>query len=93
MLADTYGRALLAPGEVPPVAIESKGAQVCTCFNVTEPQIVTMLRTCSGDTGARLAQLQGSLKCGTNCGSCIPTLRKLVKDTPVDSSHPTVMVV
>jgi assimilatory nitrate reductase catalytic subunit len=87
LLADTFGRALLTPGEVPPVAVESKGAQVCTCFNVSEPQIVTMLRTCSGDTSMRLTQLQGSLKCGTNCGSCIPSLRKLVKETPADSEH------
>jgi assimilatory nitrate reductase catalytic subunit len=23
--------------------------------------------------------LQGSLKCGTNCGSCIPELKRLVR--------------
>ncbi len=30
----------------------------------------------------RLAALQGGLKCGTNCGSCIPELRRLVRATP-----------
>ena len=28
---------------------------------------------------ARLAALQGALKCGTNCGSCLPQLQKMVK--------------
>jgi assimilatory nitrate reductase catalytic subunit len=64
------------------VAIESKGKQVCTCFNVTEPEIIETLSACQGEADARLAQLQGALKCGTNCGSCIPSLRKLIKLHP-----------
>lgn len=82
LLADAYGRALLSPGAQPPVAIESKGRQVCTCFNVTEPAIIDMLGQCQGDTDSRLSQLQGQLKCGTNCGSCIPELRKIIKLHP-----------
>jgi len=65
------------------VAIQSKGRQVCTCFNVTEPSIVEALGTCPGNPDERLASLQGQLKCGTNCGSCIPELRKLIKLHPV----------
>jgi len=88
MLADAYGRALLAPGATPPVAVASKGKQVCTCFNVSEPDIIETLGRCQGDADMRLAQLQGQLKCGTNCGSCIPSLRKLIKITPVlDTAH------
>ena len=30
----------------------------------------------------RMAHLQATLKCGTNCGSCIPELRRLVKAVP-----------
>jgi assimilatory nitrate reductase catalytic subunit len=30
--------------------------------------------------------LQGQLKCGTNCGSCIPALRQLVKLHPAMAS-------
>ena len=82
LLADAYGRALLSPSAQPPVAIESKGKQVCTCFNVTEPAIIETLGTCQGSDDARLAQLQGQLKCGTNCGSCIPALRKMIKLHP-----------
>ncbi|RZI85954.1 MAG: nitrate reductase [Rubrivivax sp.] len=83
LAADAYGRALLSPGSTPPVAIQSKGRQVCTCFNVTEPAIVEALGTCQGNTDERLASLQGQLKCGTNCGSCIPELRKLIKLHPL----------
>ncbi|MEO8300065.1 MAG: molybdopterin dinucleotide binding domain-containing protein, partial [Burkholderiales bacterium] len=77
--AQAYGRLLLSPGAQAPMAVVPKGKQVCTCFNVTEPQIIETLAGCSGSTDERLAQLQGALKCGTNCGSCIPALRGLVK--------------
>ena len=30
-------------------------------------------------TTDQLAQLQGELKCGTNCGSCLPKLRSMVR--------------
>ena len=77
--AQAYGRALLAGGATPPVAVAARGKQICTCFNVTEPDIVQTLARCSGGADARLAQLQGALKCGTNCGSCLPVLRGLVR--------------
>jgi assimilatory nitrate reductase catalytic subunit len=86
LLADSYGRALLSPGATPPVAIESKGKQICTCFNVTEPQIIETLASCQGEADARLAQLQSTLRCGTNCGSCIPSLRNLIKLHPAQAS-------
>jgi len=37
----------------------------------------------SGDAAARLAQAQSQLRCGTNCGSCLPTLRRLAQATCV----------
>jgi assimilatory nitrate reductase catalytic subunit len=77
--ADAYGRALLAGSIKPPVAVPARGAQVCSCFDVTEPQIDTVLARCSGTPDAQLAQLQGELKCGTNCGSCLPKLRTMVR--------------
>ena len=89
LAADAYGRALLSPGSTPPVAVQSKGRQVCTCFNVTEPAIVEALGHCPGNTDERLANLQGQLKCGTNCGSCIPELRKLIKLHPLPVATPS----
>jgi assimilatory nitrate reductase catalytic subunit len=80
--ASAYGRLLLMPGAKAPVAVVSKGRQVCTCFNVTEPAITRQLQGCEGSEDQRLASLQGALKCGTNCGSCVPELRRLVRATP-----------
>ncbi len=79
------GALLLHPGKQAPGNVASRGKQVCTCFNVTEPQIVAFLPQCEGSDEQRLAQLQGEMRCGTNCGSCVPALRKLVKCTPMMS--------
>ena len=77
------GTRLLSPSAQPPGDVVSRGKQVCTCFNVSEPQIMAFLPQCSGTEGERLGQLQGALKCGTNCGSCVPALRKLIRETPM----------
>jgi assimilatory nitrate reductase catalytic subunit len=80
--AQAYGRLLLAPGSQAPVAVQARGRQVCTCFNVTEDAIEERLATTPGDPDTRLAALQTGLQCGTNCGSCIPELRRLVRAHP-----------
>jgi assimilatory nitrate reductase catalytic subunit len=77
------GRQLLAPGALAQKTAAPKSAQICTCFNVDEAAIRSELPRCSGGIDQRLAQLQGSLKCGTNCGSCLPKLRQLVHAVPV----------
>ena len=79
--AESYGRLLLSPGARAPVALAPRGKQVCACFDVTEPQIVETLLQCSGTAEGRLAALQARRKCGTNCGSCLPALRTLVRTT------------
>jgi assimilatory nitrate reductase catalytic subunit len=76
--ADAYGRALLVGSAKPPAALPARGEQVCTCFDVTVPQIDAVLARCGGTPEAQLAQLQSALKCGTNCGSCLPQLRRRV---------------
>jgi assimilatory nitrate reductase catalytic subunit len=78
--AHAYGRMLLIPGAKAPVAVQARGRQVCTCFNVTEPEITDVLQTCEGPAESQLMQLQDRLKCGTNCGSCIPELKRLVRE-------------
>ena len=77
--AQAYGRLLLLPGARAPVAVHPRGRQVCTCFNVTEPEITSALQACEGSPDQQLARLQDTLKCGTNCGSCIPELKRLVR--------------
>jgi assimilatory nitrate reductase catalytic subunit len=77
--AQAYGRLLLVPGAKAPVAVQSRGKQVCTCLNVTGPAIDAYLAGCSGTDDERLASLQSALKCGTNCGSCVPELKRMVR--------------
>jgi assimilatory nitrate reductase catalytic subunit len=77
--AQSYGRALLAPGANPPVAVAARGRAICTCFNVTDAQIDGCLAAAEGGESDRLAAVQASLKCGTNCGSCLPELKRLVR--------------
>jgi assimilatory nitrate reductase catalytic subunit len=31
------------------------------------------------DASQRLAAVQEALKCGTNCGSCVPELKRLIR--------------
>jgi assimilatory nitrate reductase catalytic subunit len=76
--AEAYGRLLLAPGAKAPLAVHSRGRQICSCFYVTDMAISAQLEQCTGDDAARLEQLQTALKCGTNCGSCLPELKRLL---------------
>ena len=79
--ARAYGRALLLPGAKAPLAVVSRGKQVCACFNVTDSAIETHLGASAGSAKERLDSLQSSLKCGTNCGSCVPQLQRMVRAT------------
>jgi assimilatory nitrate reductase catalytic subunit len=80
--AGAYGRLILMPGAKAPVAVAAPSRQVCTCFNISENAIQEQLQRCSGTEDERLATLQGSLSCGTHCGSCLPELRRLVRERP-----------
>ena len=77
--AQAYGRLLLLPGARPPVATADRGRQLCSCFNVSETAITAGLLGADGPPEQRLAAVQASLRCGTNCGSCLPELRRLAQ--------------
>ena len=64
---------LLAPVAQPPAGSAGRGRVVCNCLNVAEPDIVAAIAG-----GADLAALQATLKCGTECGSCVPELKRLI---------------
>lgn len=80
--AAVYGRLLLKPGASAPAAVTAHSRQVCTCFDVSESAIRAALARCDGTDAERLAEVQVRLHCGTNCGSCIPELRQLVRAAP-----------
>ncbi len=77
--AQAYGRLLLAPGPKAPVAVASRGKQVCSCFDVSERQIQSALSDVTGTEIQRLAAVQDQLRCGTQCGSCLPELKRMVQ--------------
>ncbi|WP_348705216.1 molybdopterin dinucleotide binding domain-containing protein, partial [Acidovorax soli] len=86
--AQNYGRALLAPGTTPPLPVQSRGQTVCTCFNVTDNAIEATLSECTGFAADRLGTLQATLKCGTNCGSCLPQLQRMVRASMTPLTQP-----
>lgn len=54
---------------------DATGATVCSCFGVGEGVILQAIRG-----GCQTAAALGTqLKCGTNCGSCIPELKALIR--------------
>ena len=55
---------------------EKEGAQVCSCFKVGENKIRNAILE-GVDT---VEALGASLKCGTNCGSCIPEISSLIQE-------------
>ncbi len=72
------GRLLLMPSNKAPQNFKSRGRIVCNCFNVSETEINDSLVGTRGEVDVKLADLQQKLKCGTNCGSCVPELKKII---------------
>ena len=90
--AQSYGRLLLSPGAKAPVAVEARGKLVCTCLNVTDAAIEGHLKNAPGNDAERLAALQIALKCGTNCGSCVPELKRLVRLTTLAAPRSVIAI-
>ena len=70
-MTEMQGIALLAGRAV---NVEDKGAVVCSCFQIGSKQIEQAVR--SGISS--IEALGKSLKCGTNCGSCIPEIKQFI---------------
>jgi len=77
--AQAFGRQLLRPGATAPAGVAARGKIVCSCLGVAQTAIDAQLAAGSGDEFQRLAELQGALKCGTHCGSCLPELKRMVR--------------
>ncbi|MEO7952800.1 MAG: molybdopterin-dependent oxidoreductase, partial [Polaromonas sp.] len=99
---------LLPGAKAPVAVMESmkgRGKLVCSCFNVTDTAIAAHLSAVSQGSGMagtgsgylgtdeeRLASLQTVLKCGSNCGSCLPELKRRVRSlrqNPAGDAGPT----
>jgi len=83
--AAAYGRSLLSGGREAPVPMAARGRQVCSCFDVSELEIAAIVGSHAEGAGSEHAALlrlvQAELKCGTQCGSCLPEVRRLVATT------------
>jgi assimilatory nitrate reductase catalytic subunit len=77
--AAALGRALLAASRQPPRAAAAPSRQVCSCVDVSEARIVDALAQGAAQADDPLQALQQSLRCGTECGSCLPAVRALVQ--------------
>lgn len=76
------GAQLLAAGAQPPGPAPVRQVQVCSCFDVSQQRIEQALLQADGDAAQRLAAVQRELRCGTQCGSCLPALRRLAERVP-----------
>jgi assimilatory nitrate reductase catalytic subunit len=79
MLGETVpdtGRLAVLAGAAKPVP--AAGRIVCSCFSVG---LDTLRRAIEVDGLASVGEIGAALKAGTNCGSCIPELRGLLRAT------------
>jgi len=58
---------------------KASGKTVCSCFSISEEAILAAVQAEGLTTPA---QIGARLKAGTNCGSCIPELKKLLQAVP-----------
>ena len=73
--SDELRRWALAPLSAPPSGQRGRGKIICNCLDVSQNEIIDNI-----GLGADLITLQNKLKCGTECGSCVPELKRLVRD-------------
>lgn len=71
--ADTVRPWVLAPISAPPVGGRSRGRIICNCVDVAEREIREVIVQ-----GGDMPALQAKLQCGTECGSCVPELKRLI---------------
>ncbi|MBD1574127.1 molybdopterin-dependent oxidoreductase [Vibrio sp. S17_S38] len=60
---------------------DQQSTLICSCFRVTELDILQVLET---RPSVSLSDLQSALKCGTNCGSCLPEVNRYLKSKTID---------
>jgi assimilatory nitrate reductase catalytic subunit len=73
---------LLAPTFAAPAGFATRGRIVCNCWNVSQSEIGQFVAALPDvervSNLAALDAVQAALKCGTECGSCLPEVRRIV---------------
>jgi assimilatory nitrate reductase catalytic subunit len=67
---------VLLGGDMPARSQAPRARVICSCKQVTQPQIEQAIAS-----GAGLNALKSTLGCGTVCGSCVPEIRRLLSAT------------
>jgi assimilatory nitrate reductase catalytic subunit len=80
-LSDAIRASLLAGREVEGA---DQGALVCSCFGVGRNPITDCARELGG--AATTVEIGKRLKCGTNCGSCIPEIQAIIGEAAKKSA-------
>jgi assimilatory nitrate reductase catalytic subunit len=75
-LVELVGKHLTFSALLDIATTNEKSELVCSCFRVTDKAIIRSLEEGSCHS---LSQVQAKLKCGTNCGSCLPQVKSLVE--------------
>ena len=81
-LSDDQRRMLLSGRSTEGMA--STGPVVCACFGVGRATILEAIAAGAGTA----AEIGARLKAGTNCGSCIPELKRLIAQAGADAKQP-----
>jgi assimilatory nitrate reductase catalytic subunit len=71
---DSAERTSLLAGR-PPRGHQDAGETICACFNVGQNTIIDAIRSCDL---SNIEAIGAALQAGTNCGSCIPELNRLL---------------
>ena len=78
------GRLLLAPTVAAPTGFVTCGKIVCNCWNVSQSEISEFVDALPDvervGNSAAFDAVQVALKCGTQCGSCLPEVRRMVSE-------------
>jgi assimilatory nitrate reductase catalytic subunit len=86
-LTDDQRRMLLSGKSIDGLA--SSGPIVCACFGVGRTTICDAIAAGAGSA----SEIGAQLKAGTNCGSCIPELKRLIAQTGVSHQQPGQLVI
>jgi assimilatory nitrate reductase catalytic subunit len=76
--AASLGAMLLIAGSQAPRGFKAQGKTVCQCFGVSETQILDHFENSQDEPSLR--SLQAKLSCGTQCGSCVPELNRMIRE-------------
>jgi assimilatory nitrate reductase catalytic subunit len=75
-------RYLAMPLALPPGAVPAAARTICVCLGIDE----TKIRKAIAEGARSLSSLQERLKCGTECGSCVPELRGILAQSRNEGS-------